>query len=63
MRKVIRTSRDVPPMGCGGCGVRNPPRSENFQFFPAKIVYFIEKKDCKMGKKGLARPSLLKNYI
>jgi hypothetical protein len=43
--------------------VRTRPGSENFRFFPAKIVYFIEKKDRKMGKKGLARPSLLKNYI
>jgi len=43
--------------------VRTPPRSENVQFFPAKIVNFIEKKVVKWGKNGLARPSLLKNYI
>jgi len=41
-------TRDVPPMGCGG--VRTPPRLENFQFFPAKIAYFIEKKDREIKK-------------
>jgi hypothetical protein len=39
--------------GCaahGVRGVRTPPRLENFQFLPAKIAYFIEKKIIKLKK-------------
>jgi len=43
--------------GGGGCA---SPRSENFQFYPAKIAYFIEKKDRKIKKKCLAPPTFEK---
>jgi hypothetical protein len=36
--------------------VRTPPLLENFQFFPAKIADFIEKKDRQIEKIGIAPP-------
>ena len=46
-------------MGCRG--VRTVPRSQNFQFFPAKMINFIEKKDHKIEKECLHPPTFLKN--
>ncbi len=45
----------MPPVGCRG--VRTPsPLLENFQFFPAKIADFIEKRDRQIEKIGIAPP-------
>ena len=50
--------RDVRPMGWRR--VRTPPHSENFQFFPMKMVNFIEKKDHKIEKECLYPLTFLK---
>jgi hypothetical protein len=46
------------PWGAGGCPP--PPLLENFQFFPAKIADFIEKKDHQIEKIGIAPPHFKK---
>ena len=54
-----------------GCGlhrvregrVRTPPRFENFQLFPAKIVRFFQKKVFKIENMSLHPPTCKKSYM